>query len=108
MTNNSQDLMSGLALVEKDFKLEKSYLNLSERTEIGYDQAFLLVMRVVEDLMARDFNQLINVLYRIDVSEEKLKEALAITNDNPASIIANMIIERQLQKVETRKKYSQS
>ena len=100
--------MNGLALVEKDFKLEKSYLNLSERSDIAYDQAFLLVMRVVEDLMAKDFNQLINVLYRIDVPEEKLKEALAITNDNPASIISKMIIERELQKVATRKKYSQS
>lgn len=104
--SNSKDLISGLVLFEKDFKLEESYLDLASRTEIAYDQAFLLIMRVVEDLMTKDFNQLINVLYRIDVSEEKLKEALALTNDNPASIIAKMILERELQKVETRKKYS--
>lgn len=104
--SNSKDLISGLTLFEKDFQLEKSYLNLEERKEIAYDQAFLLIMRVVEDLMTKDFKQLINVLYRIDVSEEKLKEALALSTDNPASVITKMILERQLQKVETRKKYS--
>ncbi len=102
----SKDLISGLTLFEKDFQLEKSYLNLENRLEITYDQAFLLIMRVVEDLMAKDFNRLINTLYRIDVSEEKLKEALALSTDNPASVITKMILERQLQKIETRKKYS--
>lgn len=104
--SSSKDLISGLTLFEKDFQLEKSYLNLEGRKEIAYDQAFLLIMRVVEDLMTKDFKQLINVLYRIDVSEEKLKEALALSTDNPASVITKMILERQLQKVETRKKYS--
>lgn len=100
------DLISSLTLFEKDFQLEKSYLNLDAQGEIGYDQAFLMMMRVVEDLMTKDFNRLINILYRIDVSEEKLKEALALSNDNPASVITKMILERQLQKVEIRKKYS--
>lgn len=100
------DLISSLTLFEKDFQLEKSYLNLDAQKEVGYDQAFLMIMRVVEDLMTKDFNRLINILYRIDVSEEKLKEALALSNDNPASIITKMILDRQLQKVATRKKYS--
>jgi hypothetical protein len=39
------------------------------------------------------------------VSEEKLKAALAIS-PNPAQTISEMIWERELQKVETRKKYS--
>lgn len=100
------DLISSLSLFEKDFQLEKSYLNLEAQEEIGYDHAFLMIMRVVEDLMTKDFNRLINILYRIDVSEEKLKEALALSNDNPASVITKMILDRQLQKVATRKKYS--
>ncbi len=104
MTNDS-DLREGLILFENDFQLESSYLNLKEREEIRYDEAFLLIMRVVEDLLAKDFTRLINCLYRLDVSEQKLKEALAASNDNPASVITGMIIERQLQKVEMRKKY---
>ncbi len=104
--SQQSDLINSLVLFEKDFQLDKSYLKLEERKDIAYDQAFLMIMRVVEDLMAKDFNRLINILYRIDVSEEKLKEALALSNDNPASVVTKMILDRQLQKVETRKKYS--
>ncbi len=104
--NQHNDLISSLSLFEKDFQLDKSYLNLKERKEIAYDEAFLMIMRVIEDLMAKDFNRLINILYRIDVSEVKLKEALALSTDNPASIITKMILDRQLQKIELRKKYS--
>jgi len=104
--SQQSDLISSLVLFEKDFQLDKSYLKLEEIKDIAYDQAFLMIMRVVEDLMAKDFNRLINILYRIDVSEEKLKEALALSNDNPASVVTKMILDRQLQKIETRKKYS--
>ncbi|MFT6872505.1 MAG: hypothetical protein ACJAVN_001516 [Roseivirga sp.] len=100
------DLINSLTLFEKEFQLEKSYLNLQAKEEISYDQAFLMIVRVVEDLLSKDFNGLINVLYRIDVSEEKLKATLALSNDNPASVIAKMILDRQLQKVEIRKRYS--
>lgn len=54
-------------------------------------------------LIDRDFQKLMNILYRIDVNEEKTKMAFA-TND-PANEIAKLIIERELQKVESRKKY---
>jgi hypothetical protein len=45
----------------------------------------------------------LNVLYRIDVNESKVK--LAFTADKPAWEIAGLIIERELQKVESMKKY---
>lgn len=102
-----KDIEQSLTLFEKDFQLDKSYLNLSEEKEYSYDQAFLKIMRVVEDLMEKDFERLLQVLYRIDVSEEKLKAALAASTDNPASVITKMIIERELLKVKFRKKYSQ-
>lgn len=100
------DLISSLTLIEKDFELEKSYLNLEKSEDLIYDQAFLMVVRVVEDLMTNDFNRLINIVYRIDVSEDKLKQALSVSNRKPASVITKMILDRQLQKVAMRKKYS--
>ena len=106
MTPTNEDIQSSLSLIEKDFKLDESYFSLSTKESISYDEAFLMIMRVVEDLLTNDFNGLLNALYRIDVSEQKLKEALAEGTDNPASIITQMIIERELQKVETRKRYS--
>lgn len=54
-------------------------------------------------LMDQDFERLMQVLYRIDISEEKTK--LAFAASNPANELAKLIIERELQKVATRKKY---
>lgn len=55
-------------------------------------------------LLDRDMQKLLNMLYRIDVNEQKAKEAFA--DLNPAMKLAELIIEREIQKVETRKKYS--
>ena len=103
--NDESNLKESLVLFENHFQLDPSYLNLFAKESIRYDEAFILIMRVVEDLLAKDFSRLINYLYRLDVSETKLKSALAESNDNPASMITQMIIEREMQKVETRKKY---
>ena len=54
-------------------------------------------------LIDQDFQKLMNILYRIDVNEDKTKMAFG-TND-PANEIAKLIIERELQKIESRKKY---
>lgn len=55
-------------------------------------------------LLDHDFNRLLNILYRMDVSEEKVNKAFA--EGDPAFAIAGLIIERELKKVETRSKYS--
>jgi len=56
-------------------------------------------------LMDHDFERLLHVLYRIDVGEDKTKQALA--KSNPARQIATLIMERELQKVVTREKYKE-
>jgi hypothetical protein len=66
----------------------------------------LLSERIVA-LLINDMEKLLFILYRIDVNEQKFKTALA--SGNPKSIapqIADLIIERQLQKLITRKKYN--
>jgi hypothetical protein len=57
-------------------------------------------------LIDGDFERLMNVLYRIDVGEDKVKTALS--GNDPAFEIAGLIIERELKKVETRRKYGSS
>ena len=54
-------------------------------------------------LIDQDFQRLMNILYRIDVSEEKTKMAFA--SSDMAKTIAQLIIDRELQKVATREKY---
>ncbi len=62
----------------------------------------------VNELIQTDFQKLIMLLYRIDVSEQKLKQLLQIQPDeNAGDIIAALIIERQLQKIKTRQRFRQ-
>jgi hypothetical protein len=57
-------------------------------------------------LIQSDFQKLVSILYRVDVSESKLKHLL---KDNPgydaANIITELIIERELQKIRSRQEY---
>lgn len=102
---NPEDIKESLVLFESDFQLEPSYLKIDQTKTFTFENAYRLIYRVVQHLISNDFNGLINTLYRIDVSEQKLKKALAKTSEDPAALISQMIIERELQKVETRRKY---
>jgi len=80
------------------------------KKEIEYPDYNSLKKRLsayLNQLIHEDFQKLISILYRIDVSEEKLHSAL---NTNPEArtageIITDLIIERQLEKIETKRKY---
>ena len=62
----------------------------------------------VNDLILHDFQELVRILYRIDVNENKLKFLLKekVGEDTP-QIIADLIIERQVQKIKTRQQFRQ-
>lgn len=61
---------------------------------------------LLNGLINNDFDALIQLLYRIDVSEKTIRRFLKEKNNNDAaSVIADLIIERQLQKAESRKIY---
>src|ERR1700761_894194 len=63
----------------------------------------------VDHLISNDFETLLQLLYRIDVSENKLRGVLQENEGHaPGRIIARLIIERQVQKMETRRKYGSS
>lgn len=65
----------------------------------------LLLIKAVDSLIHRDFNKLLNILYRIDVDENKLKHALFVSELPAAETIADLIIERQQQKIRFREMY---
>jgi len=57
-------------------------------------------------LIQHDFEKLVALLYRIDVNEKKLKELLQRYSDNNSGeVIAELIIERQLEKIKTRQQF---
>ena len=66
-----------------------------------------ILVKTFEYLVEDDFPKLLQVLYRADVDQYKLKDLLENTEGkSTAEIIADAYITRQKAKVETWKKYS--
>jgi len=62
----------------------------------------------INNLIEHHFEKLISLLYRIDVSETKIKTLLQQQpSEDAANIIAGLIIERQLEKIKTRRQFNQ-
>jgi hypothetical protein len=60
-------------------------------------------------LIINDFERLIYALYRIDVSERKIRDLLENRSDiNAANLIADAIITRQSEKKIAKEKYKQT
>ena len=61
----------------------------------------------INHLIQSDFEKLVSLLYRIDVSEPKMRALLQHKQgEDSAAPIADLIIERQLQKIISREKFS--
>ena len=63
-----------------------------------------LLAEKINYLIVHDFNKLIQILYRADISEPKLKGMLAENKSEDAGkLIGALFIERQMQKVKSRR-----
>lgn len=61
----------------------------------------------INELIKNNFEALLALLYRIDVSEKKLKDVLSNNSTCDAGdIIADLIIERQQQKITFKKQFT--
>ena len=85
----------------------EKYLNetfdLSIPVNSTWEQSAVFLADRINYLIINDFSKLVQMLYRMDVSEQKIKILL---KENPGSdagrIIAALIIERQMQKIKSR------
>lgn len=61
----------------------------------------------INHLINTDFEKLVYYLYRIDVNETKMKQLLQQQEgENAAQLIAQLIIDRQLQKIKSRAEHT--
>jgi hypothetical protein len=73
---------------DKNSPMEKAF---SELEQLGPSD----LIAYINDCIQHDFNKLVQLLYRIDVSEEKLKYILQLNpNEDAAKLIAAVIVER--------------
>ena len=97
MTQINTDLVSGInQSLEISLPVSTSLKELKQKLSIH-----------INDLINHDFQKLVSLLYRIDVNENKMRNLLEQKEgENAAGLIADLIIERQLQKIESRKRSS--
>ncbi len=90
-----------LNLIRQDLELPDEALALDE------NHAILLLSKAVKELLDRDFERMLQICYRIDLSEFTLKKILNESDPENLSLdLAKALWDRQKQKVEMRKRYS--
>ena len=92
MENNKQE---AALVVAKDLGIE-----ILER---DYSSLTNLLARKINELIDKDFARLVQILYRMDIDEQKLKSLLsAFPEEDAGRMIAQLMIERQEQKIKNR------
>lgn len=92
----------------KDEQVLQEVSNQLEITlhKTDYSFARQILADRINELINSDFQKLVSILYRIDVRESKLKQLLKANPDtNAGLIIADLMIERQNQKIRARQEY---
>ncbi|MES1160035.1 MAG: hypothetical protein ABUM51_04705 [Bacteroidota bacterium] len=86
--------------------LNRSYgLQLAESFSMEQLESFMA--EKVNHMIRTDFSGLVQWLYRIDVNEGKLRQLLLVNaGEDAGRIIARLLLERQWQKIQTRRLYS--
>ena len=65
--------------------------------------------RRVDFMLKHDFERLMSCMYMIDVSEQRFSEAVKLPEkDRPARAIAELILDREVEKMESRKHYTRT
>jgi len=84
-------------------KLLEEVLVLENPEDLKNEDILNKLAEEINQLILVNFERLVQLLYRIDVSEMKLKILLRENPDQDAGkIIASLIIERQLQKIKSK------
>ena len=97
----NQDLEKTAGLLAKNWGLERpdtldlESLRLALQVQLGF-------------MLSGDFERLVQTMYRLDVSESKFQAALLLTTvDERAMQLANIVLDRELLRLQSWRKYSQ-
>lgn len=95
-------------LPEDIVPLLSNSLEIELPEKISYENLRETIAGYIHSLIEKDFNKLISLLYRLDINETRLRFLLHNnTESNAGNIIAEMIIERQVQKIKSRREFKQ-
>ena len=103
---NKEEIFSIQKFVSKDF-IENDYSSIIPNNDFEKLEEFReYLTEKMKDMLDKNYNLLINTLYRIDISEKKLTELFSSKNkESIPQKLADLIIERQIEKIHFRKRY---
>jgi hypothetical protein len=108
MSEVNSELKSITKFIEKDFTIQDSDSLIPSINTTSLEEFRKYLIEKVSYLLDNEYNVLVNTLYRIDVSESKLSELFSGKDkSNIPGTLADLIIERQLQKIKFRQKYKE-
>lgn len=83
-------------------------LHLQLAESLSYEELHTKLSAEINHLINHDFEKLVYYLYRIDVNEIRMRNLLdQQKGENAAKLIADLVIERQLQKIKSRREFNQ-
>lgn len=97
------EAQKALALIQKDFRLEEPSNNLASSS---LEEVLKYLEQVISYLLDNDFERLLQIMYRIDIDENRFKQV--IHDDKPGEIarkLARLVLDRELSKVRSRARY---
>ena len=103
---NKEEIFFIQKFVSKDF-VKSDYSSLIPTNDFEKLEEFRKYLtEKMKDMLDKNYNLLINTLYRIDISEKKLAELFSSKNkEYIPQKLADLIIERQIEKINFRKRY---
>jgi hypothetical protein len=103
---NKEEIFSIQKFVSKDF-VKNDYSSLVPNNDYERLEEFRKYLTdKMKDMLDKNYNLLINTLYRIDISEKKLSELFSAKNkESIPQKLADLIIERQIEKINYRRRY---
>lgn len=107
MKEDKENLSQLKKAVSSDFYNYKEFSLLPEADLNTLEEFKIYLTEKISELMVINFDGLLKILYQIDINEIKIKNVIHSNIKYKASQIADLIIERQLQKIETRQKYKE-
>ena len=97
--NNRELLLQTVRQLQKDFSEFSITISFNGTEPDPYDYLVGQLTLVLEKLLETRREVLMNLLYRIDLSEEQVSKCVSTSMNETATALARLILERELKKV---------
>ncbi len=82
----------------------KSQLEINQAEENDeYQHLLAMIERRVEELLEKDSGLLFSYIYRLDVSEQLVRQVMTDDDSDSVKALSKLIMDRQLQRLHTKK-----